>query len=123
MQLIFPYIFVFVTVSTAAISQLLVKYQMSNAGSPPNELWPKIIFLLNNLLTLPVIIAVILTFVSGISWMGALSKLSISQAYPFALLTFPIVVITSSIFFKDSLNLNYFIGMILMILGLILINK
>jgi len=123
MQHYFSYMFIFITVITATLSQLLVKFQMLNAGSPPHDLWPKIMFLLKNLFSLPLAAAVTLTLISGISWMGALSKLSISQAYPFALLTFPITVIASSIFFKDTLNINYFFGMILVIVGLILINK
>lgn len=121
MNAILAYVCVFITIITAATSQLLVKYQMLKAGPLPSEIYPLILFFIKNLISLPIILSILLTITSGLSWMGALSKLAISQAYPFVLLTFPIIILGSSIFHSDTVTSTYYLGMAFVIFGLFII--
>ena len=86
------YFFLFIAVTTAVVSQLLTKFQMQRAGEMPADIKSQLVFLLTNLLSVPVIIAIAMTFISGLSWLGVLSKLSLGQAYPYMLLVFPIIL-------------------------------
>ena len=117
------YSFLLIAIFSAVTSQLLTKFQMQRAGVMPEDLKSQLLFLISNLFTFPVILAIILTFVSGLSWLGALSKFSLTEAYPFMLLTFPVVAVSSHYFFGDPLSSYYLVGGIFIMVGLVLISR
>ena len=89
----------------------------------PEELKSQILFLISNLFTFPVMLAVFLTFISGLSWLGALSKLNLTEAYPLMLLTFPIIMLASHHLFGEPISGYYVVGAILILTGLLIISK
>lgn len=117
------YFFLFVAVSTAVSSQLLTKFQMQRAGTMPDDLKSQVLFLFTNLLSVPIILAITLTFISGVSWLGVLSKLNLSQAYPFMLLVFPLIVLASAKLFGEQISAMYLVGAALILLGLFVISR
>ena len=54
-------------------------------------------------------------------WLLALKKIDLGQAYPFMALSFVLVPIGSYLFFNERFSCMYFIGIILIIAGIIFI--
>lgn len=71
----------------------------------------------------PAIITGLIFFVTSfLMWIKVLIKKDLSYAYPMVSLGYVIVVILSVIVFKEAISLNKFIGIFLIILGVIIIN-
>jgi drug/metabolite transporter (DMT)-like permease len=60
-------------------------------------------------------------FVASLFWMAAISKFTISYAYPFMGLAFVFVMIGSVIFFDEVLSVYKITGTLIVILGLVII--
>ena len=59
--------------------------------------------------------------IATVLWVYLLHGLPLSRAYPFIALVFAFVPLLSCIVFRDSLDLRYGIGLVLMVAGLYLI--
>jgi drug/metabolite transporter (DMT)-like permease len=62
-------------------------------------------------------------FLASLSWMAAMTKFSLSYAYPFVSLSFVLVLICSNLFFQEPITINKSIGMGFIILGIIFGSK
>lgn len=56
-------------------------------------------------------------------WLYILSRIPISFAYPIQALAFPIILIISSILFKESITFSKWIGVIIICIGVYFITK
>ena len=70
-----------------------------------------------------IIIALLLTLLSGITWMIAMTKFEISYAYPFTLLGLVMVTIFSILFFNESINVFKIVGIIIICFGMVVLSK
>jgi multidrug transporter EmrE-like cation transporter len=114
------HIFILLSIVLTVYGQIVMKWPVNLAGSLPNELSSKLLFVLH-LLTNPWIISGFASaFLAAISWIGALSRFPISYAYPFMSLSFVIVLILSNVFFGESITINKSVGMGLIVLGIII---
>lgn len=86
----------------------------------PAQLFDKLIFLLTMFKNLWIISAFIAAFLAALCWMAAMTKFDLSFAYPFMSLSFVLVLILSSTFFYEPINLPKIIGMICIIGGIII---
>jgi drug/metabolite transporter (DMT)-like permease len=106
------------TVSLTVYGQLIIKWRVTEAGALPGGSSSKI-FYFGGLFIDPWIISTILaTFIAGIFWMAAMTRLSLSVAYPFTSLAFVLVAIFNVIFMGDALNLYKILGTLLVVIGL-----
>ena len=90
---------------------------------PPINLYDKFVFLLSQLLNPWIVTAIIFTFLSGLSWMLAMTKFDLSYAYSFLGLNFVITLIVGVSFFNEPLLLNRVIGVLVIGMGIILVAK
>jgi multidrug transporter EmrE-like cation transporter len=65
-----------------------------------------------------IMISLILTLLSGLSWMIAMTKFDISYAYPFTALGYVMILIFSIIFFHEPASLGKLIGVFLIVIGI-----
>jgi len=79
-----------------------------------------IVTLFRGLTNIWVILGLLFAVIAAFAWMIALSKMALGYAYPFLSITFPIVVILSSIIFKESISINTYIGLGFIVIGLII---
>jgi len=115
------YSYVFLTVALTVYGQIVNKWQVNAAGAFPTNPVDKLWFLFRLLLNPWVISAFASAFFGGLAWMAALTKLPLTYAYPvFISSTFVLVVLLSSIFFKEALTLPRIIGMGLIMAGIII---
>ncbi len=99
--------------------QLVIKWQVNSAGVMPVELIEKIWFMLRILVNPWIISGLLGAFLASLSWMIAMTKFSLSYAYPFVSLSFVLVLVSSNIFFKEPMTIAKSMGMGLIILGII----
>ncbi len=117
------YIGISMTIVFTMYSQLIIKWQVNNAGELPLDSFGKLKFLLVLLLNPWVISAIISTFCAGVSWMLAMAKLDLSYAYPFLSLVYAFMMIASVVFFNESLNTNKIIGVFFIMVGIIVLTR
>ena len=124
MQFIFNHFYILLAISFGVVSQIIIKWQMSVFSFDDYENWQERFALAFSMLLNPyIIIALILTFLSGVTWMIAMTKFEISYAYPFTLLGLVFVTIFSIIFFGENFNLFKIGGIILILFGIVVISK
>jgi multidrug transporter EmrE-like cation transporter len=115
--------FVFLTIASAVYSQLVIKWRVGHAGVLPAALNQKIVFLVGLLCDPWVISAIIVTFLGGISWMIAMTRVELSYAYPFIGLVFVLILVSSSLLFHEAITTSRVIGVLLVIAGIIVASR
>ena len=93
------------------------------AGEPPQELYPKAVFLITQLFNPLVMVALFLTLMSGISWMLAMSRFDISYAYSFLGLNFVITLFIGVTVFNEPILMVRIVGVALIAIGVSLVAK
>lgn len=115
--------YIFVTIILAVYSQLIIKWQVGMAGELPAGSIEKVLFLLQILFKPWVISGLTATFLSGLTWMAAMTKFPINYAYPFTSLSFILILIGSSVFFHEVITLPKAIGTSFIIAGVIIASQ
>ncbi|AKB04621.1 EamA family transporter [Vibrio cholerae] len=104
--------------------QLVLKWRMSYISPLPDGAVNKGFFLVKSILVDPFLLSgFVSAFVASLFWMAAMTKFHISYAYPFMALSFVFVMVGAKIFFGETLSLYKIIGTLVVILGLIILNK
>lgn len=114
------YFCIFLTIAFTVYGQLVIKWQASLTGGLPPGSSEKIIFLTRFLLNPWVISAFAAAFLASLAWIGAVSKLPLSHAYPFMSFAFVLVLIFSGLFFHETITLPKIIGMAFIVTGIII---
>ena len=77
--------------------------------------------LIASFISLPMIAALVLYAAATVLWVYLLHGLALSRAYPFIALAFAIVPVLAWLAFGDSLGIRYWLGLVVMLVGLYLI--
>lgn len=107
------------TIVFTVYGQLVVKWQVGEAGDFPEPAGEKIQFLLRLLLRPWVISALLVALLGALCWMAALTRFDLSRAYPFMALSFVLVMLGSAALFSESLTVAKVTGIALICLGLV----
>ncbi len=108
--------FVFLTVFSTVASQIFFKFGVEKLQGLKSM---DVLALVN----IHVLAGLFFSVVSILSWMVALSKLTLGQAYPFMSLSFPLVLLCSMFFFGETVSVIKWFGVILIVLGLIITSR
>lgn len=118
------YLYIFLAITFAVASQLIIKWKMSACSfSDHHTVLDKFVFAFFMLFNPYIVIALTLTILAQLSWMIAMTKFDISYAYPFTMLGFVLILVLSSLLFKEPVTRQKVIGLILIILGVIISSK
>jgi drug/metabolite transporter (DMT)-like permease len=112
------WVYVGLTVSLTLYCQLIVKWQVGEAGALPDGTWNKVEFLLRLAINPWIISVFAVGAVAALSWMAALSRLELSRAYPFIGLSFVLILLSSALFFDEPLTGWKVAGVALIVIGL-----
>jgi multidrug transporter EmrE-like cation transporter len=115
--------FVFLTIIAAVYSQLVMKWRVGRVGALPPDLTEKIWVLARLLIDPWVISGIIVTFLGGISWMVAMTKVELSYAYPFIGLVFVLILISSSLLFHEAVTISKIVGVLLVVAGIVVASR
>jgi drug/metabolite transporter (DMT)-like permease len=113
------YFYVATTIILTVYGQLIVKWQVDNAGSFPETASGKLHFLLKLLLNPWVISVFAGAAIAALAWMAALTRFELSRAYPFVALSFVLVLGLSALLFGEALTAPKVIGVLLIFVGLV----
>jgi len=99
------YLLVLVSVVAMSGAQLLLKKGLLQVGGYPHDLTEVGSFFFKAYANGYVLSAVILTIVTALAWILALSKAELSHIYPFMALSYVLVAVFSMVIFKEDVSL------------------
>lgn len=114
------FLYILATVLFTVYGQLVVKWQVAQAGAFPVTTSERLIFLLKLLLNPWIMSGVGAGFLALLCWMIAMTQFELSYAYPFMSLAFVFVLILSAIFFQEAVTIPKALGVALVVAGIII---
>jgi undecaprenyl phosphate-alpha-L-ara4N flippase subunit ArnF len=119
-----PYFYIFGTLFFTVYGQIVLKWRLSELKIVlPNSFQDKIIFLLKILFDPFIFSGFLAAFIASMFWMAAMTKFEITQAYPFMSLAPALVFVIGILFLGETFTIGKFIGLILIIIGIIVTVK
>jgi multidrug transporter EmrE-like cation transporter len=107
------------TILLTVYGQLIVKWQVGEAGDLPSGTANRAEYLLRLFVSPWMLTAWAGVCVAAVCWVYALTKFELSRAYPFMSATFVLVLIGSGIFFDEHISLLRVAGLALIVAGLV----
>lgn len=117
------YVYIALTILFTVYGQLVIKWQVSQAGALPVGSGAKIVFLFGLLLNPWIVSGFLAAFFASLCWMAAMTKFHLSHAYPFMGLSFVLVLFFSGFFFGESITLLKIAGTALIVFGIIVASQ
>jgi len=117
------YLFIAATVLLTVYGQLVLKWQVSQAGPFPETAGEQAWFILRLLLNPWVITALGAAFGASLFWMGAVAKFELSKAYPFMAANFILVGAAAVLLFGETPSWPKAMGVLLVTAGLIVMTR
>jgi multidrug transporter EmrE-like cation transporter len=116
--------YIALTIVFQVASQLIMKWRMSSIELDQGaSIQGKFLFAIGMLSDPFIIISIVLTLFSGLSWMLAMTKFDISYAYPFTALGFVIILASSHFLFGEEIVMTKIIGVSFIVLGIYIISR
>ena len=119
-RLLMGYLYIFGTILFTVYGQIIIKWQVSNAGAFPGDATGKIWFFLQLAVNPWVISSIVAGFFAFLCWIAAMTKFDLSYAYPFMSLSFVLVLALSALFFHEPVTAAKVLGVILIMAGIII---
>jgi multidrug transporter EmrE-like cation transporter len=113
------YLYILGTILFTVYGQIIIKWQVSNAGTFPVDAAGKMWFLLRLSVNPWVISSLGCAFLAFLCWMAAMTKFDLSHAYPFMSLSFVFVLVLSGFFFHEPVTMAKVLGVLLIMAGII----
>lgn len=110
------------TIFFTILGQLILKWQIAKYGVFPELLNEKLLFLIKLFINPYILVSFISAFLASLCWMAAMTKYELSYAFPFMSFNYVLVLLFSSIFFNEDINITKVLGSILIVLGIIVIS-
>jgi multidrug transporter EmrE-like cation transporter len=117
------WIFVGMTLIGTVAGQLVLKYAVTHHGEIPRELGGAVGFIGRTLLDPLVILSLALAFGAALTWIAAVSRLSLSTAYPFMSLAFVGTAMFSALLLGETITPVRWAGIGVVVAGLVLVAK
>jgi uncharacterized membrane protein len=116
--------YILLSIALGVVSQLIVKWKMSSVSLDAAETFiGKMMIAVYMLLDPFIILSIILTFLAGLIWMMAMTKVELSYAYPFTSLGFVLILFFSAYFFQENITNEKIIGSLLIMIGIIITGR
>jgi len=116
-------LYILISVLFSTVGQLLLKSGMNNVGSVTlglNQLFSTLWRMATN----PgVFFGLVIYGVGTVFWLGALSRAELSYAYPFASLSYVVMLVASWLMFDEKITLARIIGTVLICIGVLVIYR
>ena len=115
--------YILLTLLFTVYGQLVLKWQMGQAGSMPEGGSDKILFLLQQFFNPWIISGLFSAFLASLAWMAAMTRFELNYAYPFMGLAFIVVMLFSVVFLKEPLTPRGIFGTLMVVAGLVVIAR
>lgn len=115
--------YILVSVLAGATGQVLLKKGMSSIG-PLTLSLSKLLSILWRMATNPYVIVGLLIYVGGtVFWLTALSRVDLSYAYPFASLSYIVMLAASWLLFREDISVVRLLGTLVVGVGVLIISR
>jgi drug/metabolite transporter (DMT)-like permease len=111
------YLYILGTIFFTVYGQLILKWRIADYGALPGQTGEKVIFLLRLIVDAYILSGFVAAFLASLCWMAAMTKFSLSYAYPFMSLSFVLVLAFSILLFREPLTSQKVVGMAFIVLG------
>jgi len=108
------------TIALTVYGQFIVKWQVLKAGPLPAGSGQRAHYIWQLLLNPWVISAFAAAFLASVTWMLAMTRLPLSEAYPLTALVFICVVFGGAYAFAEPLSTARIAGVLLIVIGLVI---
>ena len=116
-------VYILISVLAGAVGQIMLKRGMSSMG-PLTFAFSELGSMLWRIGTNPFVIGGLAIYVSGtLFWLMALSRVELSYAYPFASLSYVVMLIASWLLFREEISVMRLAGTLVIGLGVLLISR
>ncbi len=115
------HLFIFLTIVFAVYSQVIIKWQVNTktaVGGDQN----KFQFILSMFQNPWVLSGIAATFISGVTWMLAMTRLDLSYGYIFMSLVFVLVPTAGYLFFNEPITSTKIIGAVMIMAGVCVVS-
>ena len=116
-------VYILIAVLTSATGQVLLKKGMASMGAltlTTNQL----VSILWRIATNPYVVIGLIIYVCGtVFWLAALSRVDLSYAYPFASLSYVLMLIASWLLFSENITPVRLLGTMVVGMGALLISQ
>ena len=116
-------LYILVSVFFSTVGQLLLKGGMNKLGSVTLSLNGLIPTLWRMAINPGVFFGLALYLVGPIFWLAALSRVDLSYAYPFASLSYVVMLLASWMMFDEKITLARIVGTIVICIGVLVIYR
>lgn len=123
MNRLLEHTYILSTVAFTVYSQLIMRWQVGNAGPLPEDALGKAHYIGVLLMNPWVMSGILATFLAGVSWMLAMTKFEISYAFPFVGLTYILIPLAGVLLFNEGMNVSKAIGTGLVLLGILVMAR
>jgi drug/metabolite transporter (DMT)-like permease len=117
------FLYIALTIAFTVYGQMVIKWQVNQAGEFPPDTGEKIIFIIKLLLTPWIMSGFASAFIASIFWMAAMTQFDISFAYPFMSLSYVIVMVLSFLLMGEKLTPYKIVGTLVIIAGLFIVTR
>lgn len=115
--------YILISVVAGAVGQIMLKKGMSSIGAITIS-FDQIFNILWRIGTNPYVMVGLVIYVVGVVfWLGALSRVDLSYAYPFASLSYLVMLLASWQLFNENITPFRLIGTLVVCLGVFLISR
>jgi uncharacterized membrane protein len=114
-------LFLLIAITLGAFGQISLKYGMKQFGALGAPGSSMLVGLARAVITPYVLLGLCLYAVSSAFWLVVLSKWALSYAYPMIATNYLLVVLLSRAFFRENVLPLQWIGIVLMVTGLVLV--
>jgi drug/metabolite transporter (DMT)-like permease len=116
-------VYILISVLAGAVGQIMLKRGMSSMG-PLTFALDQLGGMLWRIGTNPFVVGGLAIYVSGtLFWLMALSRVELSYAYPFASLSYVVMLIASFLLFRENITAMRLLGTLVIGLGVFLISR
>lgn len=117
------HMYIALTLAFTVYGQLVLKWQIGQAGEMPADAAGKVLFLLRQFLNPWILSGFAAAVLASLAWMAAMTRFELNYAYPFMSLAFVLVVAFSVLFLGETLTVNRIAGTLMVIAGLFVITR
>ena len=109
---------VLLTIALTVYGQFVLKWQVVEAGALPDGNGARAQYVLRLLLNPWIISAFAAAFLASVTWILAMTRLPLSEAYPLTALVFACVVFGGALWFAEPLTVGKVAGVALIVAGI-----
>jgi drug/metabolite transporter (DMT)-like permease len=115
--------YIVISVFASTVGQLLLKKGMDDIGSVTLSANHIFLTLWQMVTNLSVFFGLAIYFIGTIFWLAALSRVDLSYAYPFASISYVIMLIAAWLVFNEEITVSRIIGTVVIGIGVLFIYR